>query len=236
VPFTAAVLVDSSTSMQGDKIRAALEGAKLFFEGMNELDEGKLLVFSDRMLHTTPFTTFSTVLTAGLSRVEARGGTALNDHLYVALKELERRQGRRVVLILSDGVDSNSVLTMQDVLAVARRSQALIYWLRLPYGGQAAENRELPNLATSWRNSATYHSELAVLQRTVRESGGNVRLLNSLDEIGGAFREILAELREQYVLGYYPKVARRDGSWHEVVVRVSGEGLEVRSRDGYLDF
>lgn len=236
IPFTAMVLVDSSTSMRGEKLKAALGGAEAFFQGMRELDEGKLLVFSDRILHTTPFTTFSTVLAAGLGQVRAQGGTALNDHLYLSLKQLEQRQGRRVVLILSDGVDSHSVLTMNDVLAMARRSQALIYWLRLPYGSQPpAEHHELPNLTTAWRNTATYHSEYEVLQRTVLESGGRIRTLQGLDEIGPAFREILAELREQYVLGYYPSVSRRDGRWHEVTVRVNGDNLEVRSRDGYLD-
>lgn len=236
IPFTAMVLVDSSTSMRGEKIQSALGGAKAFFAGMRELDEGKLLVFSDRILHTTPFTTFSSVLSAGLGQVRAQGGTALNDHLYLSLKQLERRQGRRVVLILSDGVDSHSVLTMSDVQAMARRSQALIYWLRLPYGVQAADHHELPNLTTAWRDTETYHSEFEMLQRTVLESGGRIRMLNSLDEISSAFQEILAELREQYVLGYYPSISRRDGSWHEVTVRVNGENLAVRSRNGYLDF
>ena len=235
IPFTAMVLVDSSTSMQGQKLRAALRGAEAFFSGMRELDEGKLLVFSDRILHSTPFTTFSSVLSAGLGRVQAGGGTALNDHLYLALKQLEQRQGRRVVLILSDGVDSHSVLNMADVQAMARRSQALIYWLRLPYGRAAAENRDLPNLTTSWRDTETYHQEFEALKRTVLESGGRIRLLESLDEISEAFEEIGAELREQYVLGYYPSVVRHDGSWHEVTVRVNGENLVVRSRDGYLD-
>jgi len=235
IPFTAMVLVDCSTSMRGEKLQAALGGAEAFFNGMRELDEGKLLVFSDRVLHTTPFTTFSSVLSAGLGQVRAQGGTALNDHLYLSLKQLEQRQGRRVVLILSDGVDSHSVLTMRDVLAMARRSQALIYWLRLPYGVQAADHHELPNLTTAWRDTATYHSEFEMLLRTVVESGGRTRMLNSLDEIDSAFEEILAELREQYVLGYYPSISRRDGSWHEVTVRVNGENLAVRSRGGYLD-
>jgi Ca-activated chloride channel family protein len=235
IPFTAMVLVDSSTSMRGEKLQAALGGARAFFDGMRELDEGKLLVFSDRILHTTPFTTFSSVLSAGLGQVQAQGGTALNDHLYLSLKQLERRQGRRVVLILSDGVDSHSVLTMRDVLAMARRSQALIYWLRLPYGVEAADHHDLPNLTTAWRDTATYHSEFEKLQRTVLESGGRIHILNFLDEIGSAFQEILAELREQYVLGYYPSVSRRDGGWHEVTVRVDGENLVVRSRNGYLD-
>lgn len=234
VPFTALVLLDASTSMAGAKLAAALRGAAAFFDGMRPLDEGKLLVFSDRILHATPFTTFPDVLSAGLGRVEARGGTAINDHLYLALKQLEERQGRRVVLLLSDGVDSHSVLPTADVAAVARRSQALIYWLRLPYGGGAAGG-DLPALTTAWRSADDYRREFDLLGRTVEESGGRIHLLGSADEIVPAFQGILAELRDQYVLGYYPLVPRHDGSWRQVRVRVRRRGVEVRSRGGYFD-
>ena len=237
IPFTAAVLVDSSTSMQGDKLAAALAGAEAFFAGMQRLDEGKLLVFSDRILHSTPFTTFQDVLTAGLPTVTARGGTALNDHLYLALKQLENRQGRRVVVLLSDGVDSHSVLQMSEVAANARRSQALIYWLRLPYrDGDAAGAEKLPDMSSPWRSKEDYHREHDTLRRTVEESGGRVQLLTSLDEITPAFAGILAELREQYVLGFYPERARNNGSWRRLSVRVRPPNTEVRCREGYVDY
>ncbi len=235
VPFTAAVLVDSSVSMEGHKLRSALAGAEAFFRGMQRLDEGKLLVFSDRILHATPFTTFQEVLTAGLSRVTARGGTALNDHLYLALKQLESRQGRRVVVLLSDGVDSHSVLQMAEVAANARRSQALIYWLRLPYRDGDA-GAELPSISSPWRSREEYRREYEALRRTVEESGGRVEPLSSLDEITPAFAGILAELREQYVLGFYPERARHDGGWRRLSVRVRPQGAEVRCREGYVDY
>ncbi len=232
IPFTAMVLVDASISMAGEKLRSALLGAKAFFAGMRALDEGRLLVFSDRILHTTPFTTFPEVLSAGLGNVRTRGGTALNDHLYLALKELEERQGRRVVLLLSDGVDSHSVLETADVLRVARRSQALVYWLRLPYGrGELA-----PDLSTPWRDVRGYRREREILERTVAESGGRIRILSSIEEISPAFTGILEELRDQYVLGYYPSVARHDKSWRQVRVRLRRPRLGIRCREGYFDY
>ncbi len=237
IPFTAAVLLDSSVSMEGSKLRSALAGAEAFFHGMQRLDEGKLLVFSDRILHATPFTTFPDVLTAGLSRVRARGGTALNDHLYLALKQLETRQGRRVVVLLSDGVDSHSVLSMTEVAEHARRSQALIYWLRLPYRevvGEAGD--ELPGISSPWRGTEDYHREINLLRRTAEESGGRVELLSSLAEITPAFASIIAELREQYVLGFYPERARHDGRWRQLAVRVRSPAAEVRCREGYVDY
>jgi Ca-activated chloride channel family protein len=236
IPFTAALLLDSSTSMAGDKLRAALAGAKAFFERMSPLDEGRLIVFSDRILHSSPFTSYPEVLSAGLDGVQAAGGTALADHLYLALKQLQERQGRRVVILLSDGVDSHSVLSMADALGQARRSQALIYWLRLPYGSGSTGGSGLPRLASAWRSSADYDREFALLAQTVLESGGRIAPLNSMSEIGPAFEEIRQELREQYVLGYYPTGKRRDGRWRKVKVRLRDPSLEVRARDGYNDF
>ena len=237
IPFPALVLLDSSLSMAGEKLDSALAGAKSFFTGMQNLDEGRLLVFSDRILHDTAFSTFPDVLTAGLGQVIARGGTALNDHLYLALKQLEARQGRRVVILLSDGVDSHSVLSMADVLQNARRSQGLIYWLRLPYSDRPrAPGEDLPLIASPWRSSEDYRREYRLLERTVAETGGRIKDLASVDEISDAFTEILAELREQYVLGFYPADSRNDGSWHRLTVRLRTPGVDVRCREGYVDF
>ena len=243
IPFTAVVLLDSSSSMEGEPLRAALAGTEAFLTNMNRLDEGKLLVFSDRILHTTPFTTFPEVLTAGLGNVAARGGTALNDHLYLALKQLEDRQGRRVVVLLSDGVDSLSVLSMTDVAAKARRSQALVYWLRLPYRGRFEGDGSLPEgilptgerTSSAWRSAEEHRREFDLLRRTVEESGGRIVPLASIDRIEAAFQDILAELRDQYVLGYYPDRARHDGSWRRIRLRLRPEG-DVRCREGYVDF
>lgn len=233
IPFTSMVLLDSSVSMEGVKLRAAVQGASAFFRGMQGLDEGKLLVFSDRVLHTTPFTTVPEVLTAGLPGIHARGGTAVADHLYLALQQIEARQGRRVVVLLSDGVDSHSVLRMARILERARHSQALIYWLQLPY--TEGSEGELPSLRGAWRTAEEYRREFETLRRVVEESAGRIQILGSVADIEPAFREILRELREQYVLGYYPSHARRDGTFRRVRVKVDRSGTDVRCQSGYLD-
>jgi Ca-activated chloride channel family protein len=237
IPLTAVVLLDSSLSMQGERLKAALAGAQAFFADMRQLDEGKLLVYCDHTVHATPFTNVPEVLQAGLSDITAHGGTALADHLYLALKLLEERQGRRVVVLLSDGVDSHSMLSMEDVLFKARQSQALIYWIRLadevPF---VPSGEDLPPLFTAWRDKAGYWSQYRLLKRTVEESGGSLTQVKKLAEIGAAFHAIMRELRDQYVLGYYPSNPRNDGSWRKVKVKVDRRGMDVVTREGYLDF
>ncbi|NJL29905.1 MAG: VWA domain-containing protein [Thermoanaerobaculia bacterium] len=231
VPLAASVLVDASASMLGSRLRYALRGAAVFVQDLGPSDEASLLLFSDHLLHATPFANDPAVLTAGLSKVEASGGTALNDHLYLALKQLEKRQGRRVVIFLSDGVDSHSVLRTAELTWLARRSRALLYWIRTD-----PRNEERTSRFSAWKNADEYRAEIQQLTDTVSETGGRIFPIARMEDAEAAFREILAELREQYVLGYYPIGARNDGSWRTVTVRLRDSGLAVRTREGYLDY
>jgi len=229
VPLTAALLLDASESMIGPPIESALAGAREFVRGMQPLDQAMLVLFSDRINRATPFTGFRQILEVGLEGVTPAGGTAINDNLFLALELLDEQRGRRVVVLLSDGLDIASAVPMREVLETGRRSPALIYWLHLPL--EAAGRK----FSSAWRSSAEHHEEIRLLERAVRRSGGQIVPLNRVEEALEAFRAILTELRGQYVLGYYPTEERDDGSWHPVRVRVSQPGLDVRYRDGYVD-
>jgi Ca-activated chloride channel family protein len=233
IPFTAVLLVDASTSMAGSRLGTALDGAKSFVAGMKRLDEAKLFLFSDRILLETPFTSVPSILSLGLSSVQAEGGTALNDALYLGLKRLEGSQGRRVVILLSDGVDVESVLPMEQVQKIARQSHAVLYWLRL----QRNAEQELPlvEIFSAWRDSEGHRREMELLRSAVLESGGRIETLANLEQVKPALATLLRELREQYVLGYYPSRSKGRGAWHDLDLRVRGEGLQVRTQEGYLE-
>ena len=228
VPMTAVVLLDVSASMSGADLDLALSSSSAFVDGLHPLDQAMLLMFSDRIVRSTEFTGFRDVLRTALSNISASGATALNDHLYVGLKQLERRQGRRVVLLLSDGVDSASALDMKDVLQYAESSSSLVYWLRLPSPGA--------EISSAWRDVEGYRREFVALQDLVVGSGGRILDLAGMADAAAGFAAVLEELRGQYVLGYYPSNRSDDGSWHSVRVRVTGAGLKVRTRRGYIDF
>lgn len=231
VPFTAMLLLDASYSMRGRRLAVALQGAQTFVEGMRELDQAKLMLFADRVVHETPFTTFGSVISVGLASVEARGGTALNDHFFLAMKRLEARQGRRVIIILSDGIDVESVLSMEQVRWKARQLQPVVYWIRLEEGEGGDESSH----RSRWRSMEEHTEQVEELRETVLESGGRIETIRSIEEVDRAFRWILEDLRQQYVLGYYPSETNSRNPWHDIVVRVRDNSLAVRTRSGYLE-
>jgi Ca-activated chloride channel family protein len=235
IPFTAVLLIDASASMFGEKIESAVAGAASFIQGMQELDQAQVMVFSDQLLSMTPITDSKDVLTAGLGRTEARGGTALQDHLFVALELIAQRQGRRVMILLSDGVDTHSVLRMAQVFDVARKSNALIYWIRISGGTESQMASAGINMTSAWKDAAQYRNQLELLTQIVDESGGRILEVAALEQIRPVFIDILKELREQYVLGYYPNDRRNDGRWHKVKVGVADEDVEIRAPRGYVD-
>ncbi|MEE2775586.1 MAG: VWA domain-containing protein [Acidobacteriota bacterium] len=231
VPLTAVLLLDCSESMHGGRLEEALAGAGVFLERMSELDEAAVVLFSDRLLRATEFSQDRRLLLASLAAVTPTGGTALNDHLFMGLQRLEPRQGRRVVVLFSDGKDVHSALPMAEVLAKTRTSPALLYWIYLT--GDVADRG--PNFYSSWRRSEDNGEEFLLLQRAIRESGGRIEVVTDPAQLDEAFADILAELREQYVLGYYPTNRRRDGKWHKVDVAVPGDSAKARTRAGYFD-
>ncbi len=231
VRLTAAILIDSSVSMRGERLQYALRGAVSFVDGIKSTDDASIILFSDRLQYLTPFSNDSAVLTAGLDSVNADGGTSLNDHIYLALKKLEHQQGRRVIILLSDGIDTHSALRMAEINWLARRSRALVYWLCTLPRDDANKSR-----TSAWKSSIAYRTEYQKLTQMVLETGGRIVTLKRIQDAEVAFKDILLELREQYVLGYYPTISRGDGEWHRVSVRVPRSGLHVRTRGGYVDY
>ena len=137
-----------------------------------------------------------------------------------------------MVVVLSDGYDVYSALTMRDVLWKIRRSQAIVYWLALRDRSQ----NDTGLYTSAWRNADANKQELDTLRDIVRESGGRILEIEDVSQIPRAFGSILTELRGQYVLGYYPTDLKRDGSWRSVKVEVKGFGTKVRCREGYVDY
>ena len=227
--LAAFVLIDASRSMVGEPLESALLGAQEFMGGLLEQDEAALMLFSDRTKLISDFLPAGRGLRSALGNPVAGGGSAVNDHLYAALKILDQRQGRRVVVLLSDGVDVESALAADSVLNAAQRSQSIIYWIEL-------RERSGSGYISQWHDVEEHARELDTLRQLVEDSGGRVLKIEDASQAPAVFSEILLELREQYVLGYYPTVNTDDGTWRSVRVRLQDRPRHrVRVRTGYWD-
>ena len=231
LPISSVLLVDASESMRGEPLAGAVQAVKTFSSLTRPEDETTAVFFSDRLLHSAQLTEGEDV-DAFLAGLEARGTTAVNDHLYYALNRLETRLGRRVVVLLSDGLDITSLLDMSEVLWRARRSQAMIYWLRLE-GREAVDDPA--GFSSSWRTPEENRRQYATLDQMVSDSGGRVIPVWGVGQLDSAFRSVIQELRQQYVLGFHPSDRRHDGSWRPIRVRLPKHSYDVRARAGYID-
>ncbi|HYN20834.1 MAG TPA: hypothetical protein VE078_07740, partial [Thermoanaerobaculia bacterium] len=89
---------------------------------------------------------------------------------------------------------------------------------------------------SAWRDHKANDHEYQTLKKTVEESGGRIVSIERIGELEHAFASIMKELREQYVIGYYPTEFKKDGRWHPIKVDVRKPGAKVRVREGYVDY
>lgn len=236
IPFTAVLLVDGSQSMRGPPLEVALRGARRFVTSLGPYDETKIMIFGDRLTATSPWGGPDDGLAERLETlvggIDLFGGSAIYDHLFLALLRAETRQGRRVVILLTDGSDLHSVLRAEQVEEAARRSRALVYVIRHSQGRSAQDPRsaQLLSLIGPGQRLGLQH-----LESVAEATGGRVLTILSIDQVDGALQEILAELRGQYALGYYPSTDKGESAWHTVEVEVNRSGLDVRSRGTYVE-
>lgn len=231
IPFTAVLLFDASSSMREGQRAAAEAGVRVFAEGMRDLDEARLMVFAHRLVAQSPFTEDPELLLQVLSAVQPGGGTALYDHIFWAARALEERQGRQVLIFLSDGADVHSALRVEQVREVLRRSPALVYWVELPVPGS---NDPSALRFHSFQPPEEIRDDLGILRKLVETSGGRILTVGSPAGISDALEEILAELRDQYALGYYPTEGGEPGEWRQLELKVRGLGKKARAREGYF--
>ena len=101
-----------------------------------------------------------------------------------------------------------------------------MYWIRL----EASSSQR-----SSWRSVMEHEQEFEDLRSTVTESGGRVETIQRIEDVERAFQSILEDLRNQYVIGYYPSASTGGDAWHKILVRVRDSSLDVRTRGGYLE-
>jgi Ca-activated chloride channel family protein len=226
-PISVAFLLDLSGSMrQLGKLEAAKEAIRTFVESLRPKDRFGLVGFADEQVAwITHFTTDRKRFLERLDVQEGYGQTALNDAVAAAPSLVDQDvTGRKAIVLLTDGVDTRSRMSVNEAIAKARHADVPIYTI-----GFTA----LPDMVIKRTRKDTPDLNLAVLERFSNETGGKLHLINDPDDWKEAVADVTEDLRFQYVLGYYPKRERWDGSFRRIQVETGRGRLVVRARNGY---
>jgi Ca-activated chloride channel family protein len=225
LPIALSVLLDTSASME-DKLQTAQEAAIGFVKRLRDQDLGQVIDFDSRVFIAQAFTNNVGDLEAAIRRTTAGGSTSLHNAIYISLKELKKVLARstdeirrQAIVVLSDGEDTSSLVSFDEVLELAKRSETAIYAIGL-------RSRDIAR--TRGFNEADF-----VLRQLTRETGGRVFFPQQISELSGVYGEIAQELSSQYTLGYTSRNPRRDGAWRRIVVRVNAPNATARAKQGY---
>jgi VWFA-related protein len=217
IPVSLGLLIDNSGSMR--TLRPKVETAALALaRASNPQDEIFVLNFNDKAHIDVPFTSDFGRLEAGIGRLDAIGGTAMRDAIDLAQSYLNEHstRDRKVLLIITDGIDNASVATSGQVEKQAEQRDTVIYAVGL-FGAQE-------------RVKQGRHE----LDRLSERTGGMAYYPVGADDIGRVALEIARQIRNQYTIAYTPANQTLDGTYRTIRVAVSGpDGLTVRTRAGY---
>ena len=223
--LSVALMLDASLST-AIELRYEKESAGRFLERLlgtdsQPADAAAIYSFSSDVAELAGFTHAHKDLTAALGRVRPRTGTSVYDAVLLASEELRQREGRRVIVMITDGGDTTSSLKFADALRAAHDAEAAIYPLIV-----------LPIQSDAGRNRGGEHALMTLAENT----GGEAFVQYGARNLDAAFDEVLRNLRTQYLLGFYP----RDDDFNpaddfrKVEVSVSREGTVVLARSGYF--
>jgi len=225
VPISIGVIFDFSGSM-ANKIGKAREAALQFFKTANPQDEFFLVSFNERAELTSAFTNSIEDLQSRMMLTAPKGRTALLDAIYLGLSQMRgARNGKRALLILSDGGDNHSRYNESDIKRLVKEADTQLYAIGifdpLGYRNRTPEELNGPSL----------------LGETTEMTGGRVFAVENLNELPDIASKIGMELRNQYVLGYRPSNKAHDARWRKIKIKLRAPKglppLNVYSKTGY---
>lgn len=218
-PITVVVMLDTSASMTGN-LEFLSRAAEQFVIRMLPKDKGLVGAFNDKIeFFPSTFTANRDTLIASLKDLDFGNPTRLYDAIAASMERLHTIDGRRVVLVFTDGDDTGSRVNVNDVLEQARTNEAMIYavGLRSDYFNGSRQVRSKPDSG---------------LKRLAEETGGGYFELDKTADLAPTFTRVAQELHSQYVLGFTPGLL--DGKVHRLGIRVKRPGMTVRARKSYL--
>jgi Ca-activated chloride channel homolog len=233
LPVDLIVLLDTSASMRG-KVESVRDAAQAFLGTLRPGDRGAVVAFNERLQLVQPLTDDRDALSRALNSARASGFTALRNALYVSLKQFgaavkgDDAIRRQTIAVLSDGEDTASVVSFDDVLSLARQTGVNVYTVRLRSSDDARRQ--------TFVGVPEFFSEADFAMKTLARETGALAFSPTLSQLRRVYSSIAQEVASQYSIGYEPSGAAPGGAFHRVSVRVvTRPDLRARTRSGYSD-
>jgi Ca-activated chloride channel family protein len=222
LPLSIILEIDTSLSTKKD-LPLELASARRFAHSiLRPIDGLSVYEFSEIINEVVPFTPDLKVIDRGIDRIRGGAATALYDALYLGSRALEKRKGRKVMVVITDGGDTVSKTDYREAVRAAQEAEAIVYSLIV-----------VPIEASAGRDTGGEHALIQLSEDT----GGKYYYASSIAQLDSAFRQISDELRTQYLLAYYPSRRLSNSEFRRLRVSVGGtpEGsdYQVRHRTGY---
>ena len=227
LPIALSIALDTSTSMER-KLPVAQEAAIGFVRRLGPRDVAQIIDFDSQAQILQAFTNDQAALEQAIRKTQAGGSTSLYNALYTAISELKTVKGatptevrRQAVVALSDGEDTSSLVTFEDVLDLAKRSEVAVYTIGL-------RNKEELAINGKW-NEADY-----ILKTLAQDTGGRPFFVADVSQLPAIYGQIADELGNQYSVGYISKNTKHDGAWRKINVRITRPNVVARTKSGYF--
>ena len=223
-PIALSLLLDSSASME-EHLSVLQTAATNFVHKLKSNDIAQVIDFDSRVEIRQGFTGNQAELDTAITQLAAGGSTSLHNAIYIALKELRKVRAvneedvrRQALIVFSDGEDTSSLVSFDEVLDLAKRSETSIYTIALRGADVQAKG---------------FREAEFVMRTLAQETGGRAFFPSKIDDLNGVYTQIADELASQYTLGYTSANPRRDGAWRRIVVQVSRPNVTPRTKKGY---
>jgi Ca-activated chloride channel homolog len=222
VPLSIALAIDTSLSTRHD-LPLEQASAKRFARAiLRPVDALSVFGFSEAVMQSTSYTADLKRIDEGIDHVRLGAATALFDAVYLASRSLDRRQGRKVLVLITDGGDTISKMDYKQAVRAAAEAEAIVYSIIV-----------VPIESSAGRETGGEHALIQLSEDT----GGKYYYATSTSQLDEAFHQISDELRTQYLLAYYPSQRLSNSQFRRIQVEVTGRddasSFHVRHRAGY---
>lgn len=212
-PITMAILLDTSGSMR-DKLPDVHEAAGEFVKTLRPEDQALIIDFNANVFLIQDLTSDQDLLRRSIQSTTAFANTALYDALHASYRRIGNIEGRKAIILLSDGEDTISQFSYKRVLREAKTNNTMIFAIGLGYGGGSADKNVLKELAEA--------------------TGGQFFFAKKARQLPGIYQRIADELRAQFYISYSTSNEKWDGHWIKLKLESKRENISIRARRGYF--